>query len=128
MSIKVDGIESEDELRKAQAAAQAQGSSIANYSEWEQILQQFSEYGIESTGSYAGDKARLQEIQAAVEEYVAELQQQEKIQQNAPKNDETKKVQEASQTDKEQGIKSTAANVNSSTIMADYMKYYHLLM
>lgn len=128
MSIRVDGIESEDELRKAQAAAQAQGSSVANYSEWEQILQQFSEYGIESTGSYAGDKARMQEIQASVEEYVAEIQQQEKIQQNAPKNKETEKVQEASQSDKEQNLKATVANATSSTIMADYMKYYHLLM
>lgn len=128
MSIKVDGIESEDELRKAQAAAQAQGSSVANYSEWEQILQQFKEYGIESTGSYAGDKARMQEIQATVEEYVAELQQQERIQQNQPQNRETEKVQNITQTDREQNLKATVANATSSTIMADYMKYYHLLM
>ena len=32
MAIKVDGIESEDELRRAQAAAQAQGTSVTNYS------------------------------------------------------------------------------------------------
>ena len=48
MAIKVDGIESEDELRRAQAAAQAQGTSITNYNEWAQILQEFQENGIES--------------------------------------------------------------------------------
>ena len=34
MSIKVDGIQSEDELKKAQAAAQAQGTTITDYNEW----------------------------------------------------------------------------------------------
>lgn len=128
MSIKVDGIQSEDELRKAQASAQAQGTTITNYSEWEQILKDFEENGIESTGSYSGDKAKMQEIQQAVKEYVAELQQQETIQQNTPKNKESEKVQEATQTDEEQNMKATVANATSSTIMADYMKYYHMLM
>ena len=126
--MRIDGIESEDELRKAQAAAQAQGGSIANYSDWEQLLQQFQEYGIESTGSYEGDKAQMQEIQAMMAEYVAQLQEQEKIQQNAPKNNETEKVQEISKNDSEQNLKATVANGTSSQIMADYMKYYHLLM
>lgn len=126
--MRIDGIESEDELRKAQAAAQAQGGSIANYSDWEQLLQQFQEYGIESTGSYEGDKAQMQEIQAMMAEYVAQLQEQEKIQQNAPKNNETEKVQETSKNDSEQNLKATVANGTSSQIMADYMKYYHLLM
>lgn len=128
MSIKVDGIESEDELQKAQASAQAQGTSVTNYNEWSEILKSFEENGIESTGSYEGDKAKMQEVQKAVEEYVAELQVQESIQQNAPKNDETKKVQQVSQTDSEQNIKATVANATSSMILADYMKYYHLLM
>ncbi len=128
MAIRVDGIESEDELRKAQAAAQAQGASITNYNEWAQILNEFAENGIESTGSYAGDKARMQEIQLAVEEYVNELQQQEKIQQNQPENKETDKVQKSSENDQNQDIKATVANATSSQIMADYMKYYHMLM
>lgn len=128
MAIKVDGIESEDELRKAQAAAQAQGTSITNYNEWSQILKEFAENGIESTGSYSGDKARMQEIQQAVEEYVNELQAQEKIQQNAPDNKETEKVQKSSENDKNQELKATVANATSSQIMADYMKYYHMLM
>ena len=128
MAIRVDGIESEDELRKAQAAAQAQGTSITNYNEWAQILQEFQDNGIQSTGTYAGDKARMQEIQAAVEEYAAQVQEQEKIQQNAPDNKETEKVQKASETDRNQELKATVANATSSQIMADYMKYYHMLM
>jgi hypothetical protein len=128
MAIKVDGIESEDELRRAQAAAQAQGTSITNYNEWAQILQEFQENGIESTGSYSGDKARMQEIQAAMQEYAAQIQEQERIQQNSPDNKETEKVQKASETDRNQEMKATVANATSSQIMADYMKYYHLLM
>ena len=128
MAIKVDGIQSEDELRKAQAAAQAQGTSITNYNEWAQILQEFQENGIESTGSYSGDKARMQEIQAAMQEYASQLQEQEKVQQNSPDNKETEKVQKSSETDRNQELKATVANATSSQIMADYMKYYHLLM
>ena len=128
MAIKVDGIQSVDELRKAQAAAQAQGTSITNYNEWAQILQEFQDNGIESTGSYSGDKARMQEIQAAMQEYAAQLQEQEKVQQNSPDNKETEKVQKSSETDRNQELKATVANATSSQIMADYMKYYHLLM
>ena len=128
MAIKVDGIQSEDELRKAQAAAQAQGTSITNYNEWAQILLEFQDNGIESTGSYSGDKARMQEIQAAMQEYAAQLQEQEKVQQNSPDNKETEKVQKSSETDRNQELKATVANATSSQIMADYMKYYHLLM
>ena len=128
MAIKVDGIQSEDELRKAQAAAQAQGTSITNYNEWAQILQEFQDNGIESTGSYSGDKARMQEIQAAMQEYASQLQEQEKVQQNSPDNKETEKVQKSSETDRNQELKATVANATSSQIMADYMKYYHLLM
>ena len=128
MAIRVDGIESEDELRKAQAAAQAQGTSITNYNEWAEILKDFAENGIESTGSYAGDKARMQEIQLQVEEYVNELQQQEKIQQNTPENKENSKIQQSTENDRNQDIKATVANATSSQILADYMNYYHMLM
>ena len=34
-----ESITSIDELKKAQAAAQAQGSSITNYNDWENILE-----------------------------------------------------------------------------------------
>ena len=127
MSIKVDGIQSEDELQKAQASAQAQGTSIANYSEWAEILKEFSENGIESTGSYSGDEARLQEIQELTEQYVAQIQAQEQIKQTEPQNKETDKVQKSSETDREQQLKATVVNGTSSQILADYMKFYHLL-
>ena len=128
MAIKVDGINSEDELRKAEAASQAQGTSIVNYNEWAEILEELSQGGIESTGSYAGDKARLQEVREAVAEYVEELRQQEQVQQYNPQNNDTDKVQNAAQNDREQYIKANVANATSSEIMANYMKYYHMLV
>mgnify|MGYP006891096989 FL=1 len=128
MAIKVDGIQSEDELKKAQAAAQAQGSTITNYSEWSEILGEFQENGIQSTGSYSGDKALREEIKTAVAEYASQVQEQEKIQQNTPDNKETEKVQKTTETDRNQEMKATVANATSSQIMADYMKYYHMLM
>lgn len=128
MAIKVDGIQSEDELKKAQAAAQAQGTSITNYDEWSDILSQFQENGIQSTGSYAGDKALMQDIQAQMEVIAEQLQEQEKVQQNTPENKDTEKVQKTADTDSQQELKATVANATSSQIMADYMKYYHMLM
>lgn len=122
--MKIEGITSEEELKKAQASAQAQNQSITNYNEWSDILKVFEENGIESTGSYTGDIAKMNEIKQAVEEYVMDLQIQEKSQ---PQNDETQKVKEITQTDKEQEIKSTVANATSQEIMADYMKFYHLI-
>lgn len=124
MAYRVDGIESKDELKKAQAAAQAQGASIPNYNEWAQILKDLNEAGVESTGSYAGDKAKLKEIETAVENFIREAQT-EQIAQERQK--ETKQVKETSESDKDQQIKATVANATSSMIMADYMKYYHLL-
>ncbi|HIS37292.1 TPA: hypothetical protein IAC10_11825 [Candidatus Scatousia excrementigallinarum] len=124
MAYRVDGIESEDELKKAQAAAQAQGASVPNYNEWQQILKDLNEAGVESTGSYAGDKAKLKEIETAVENFIKEAQT-EQIAQERQK--ETQQVKETSESDKDQQIKATVANATSSMIMADYMKYYHLL-
>lgn len=124
MAYRVDGIESEDELKKAQAAAQAQGASIPNYNEWAQILKDLNEAGVESTGSYAGDKAKLKEIETAVDNFIKEAQA-EQIAQERQK--ETQQVKETSESDKDQEIKATVANATSSMIMADYMKYYHLL-
>ena len=43
-------------------------------------------------------------------------------------NKKTEKVQKSSETDRNQELKATVANATSSQIMADYMKYYHLLM
>ena len=128
MSIKVDGIQSEDELKKAQAAAQAQGTTITDYNEWSDILSQFQDNGIQSTGSYAGDKALMQEIQSQMAELAEQVQEQEAIQEKTPENNENEKVQKTTETDSQQELKATVANATSSQIMADYMKYYHLLM
>ncbi len=56
-------IKSLDELRDAQAAASAQGGSIPNYNDWNNILADFEEQGIKSTGSYEGDMALRNEMQ-----------------------------------------------------------------
>lgn len=128
MSIKIDGIQSEDELKKAQAAAQAQGTTITDYNEWSEILSQFQDNGIQSTGSYTGDKALMENIQAQMAELAQELQEQEAVQKNMPENNQTEKVQKSAETDKQQELKATVANATSSQIMSDYMKYYHMLM
>lgn len=127
--MRVEGIKSEDELEKAQAAAQAQNQSITNYKEWSDILKVFEQYGVESTGSYSSDLAKMKEIEDAVQEYVQEMQATQQAQiQNTQDNKETEKVQKITQTDGEQEIKSNVGNANSAEIMADYMKYYHLLI
>lgn len=128
MSIKVDGIQSEDELKKAQAAAQAQGTTITDYNEWSDILSQFQDNGIQSTGSYTGDKALMEEIKAQMSELAQQLQEQETVQQNTPTNNDTEKIKKAVDTDSQQELKATMANATSSQIMSDYMKYYHMLM
>ena len=128
MSIKVDGIQSEDELKKAQASAQAQGTSITNYNEWSEILKSFEENGIESTGSYPGDKARMQEIERLTEQFVEKIQAEQQVQKSEPQNKETKKIQKTVDTDRQQELKATIANGTSSEILTNYMKYYHMLM
>jgi len=125
MAFKVNAITSEEELEKAQASALAQGSSITNYSEWSQVMKDLNEAGVESTGSYAGDKAKLREIEIAIENFIKEIKAEQATDQ---RKNETQKVEDISNTDKEQGIKATIANATSSEIMTNYMKYYHLLM
>lgn len=124
MAYRVDGIESEDELRKAQAAAQAQGASVPNYNEWAQVLKELNEAGVESTGSYAGDRARLKEIETAVQEFITDIQTEQLAEQ---RRQETQQVKKTSETDSEQTVKANVANATSSEIMANYMKYYHLM-
>lgn len=122
-----DEIKSIDELRKAQAAAQAQGTSITNYSQWEQILEDLETAGIESTGSYEGDLKLHSQIMEKIEAFIEQAQEAEKQQQINPKNDETSKVDNKTASDKENVIKANVANGTSSMILADYMKYYHLM-
>ncbi len=123
----VEDINSIDELRKAQAAAQAQGTSITNYNHWEQILEDLETAGVESTGSYSGDVKLHTQIMEKIEAYIEEAQNAQKQQQMQPKNQETSKVDKQTSQDKEQVVKANVANGTSSLIMSDYMKYYHLL-
>ena len=120
-----DGINSIDELRKAQAAAQAQGTSITNYEEWAQILEDFDTAGIQSTGSYAGDVRLHEQVIKQIQDIVEELQVEQQQDQMKAQNNENVKTDYKS--DKEQVLKANVANGTSSVIMADYMKYYHLL-
>ena len=121
MAEKVNNIE---ELRRMQEAAQAQGSTVTNYNEWEQILQDFEDAGIQSTGSYSGDKQLYNQITQRLQEYVEQAQeeqiQEKQFQDNAPEN--------ISKNDSEQSLKATVANGVSSTITSDLMKYYHNLI
>ncbi len=121
---KIEGIKDEDDLKRAQAASAAQGSSITNYNEWSEILKSLEEAGVESTGSFAGDKARLQEIEIAVQNYIEEVQAQEKTRTEQGKEQQASNL---SKSDNEQVVKANVANATSSAILADYMKYYHLL-
>lgn len=121
---RIEGITDKDDLKKAQAAAQAQGTSITNYSEWNDILDSLDEAGVQSTGSYAGDKAKLQEIEQAIKDYMEEVQVEDKSRQEQGKDEQ---VQGLAKNDKEQVVKANMANATSSVILADYMKYYHLL-
>ncbi|MGN0031848.1 MAG: hypothetical protein ACI37Q_07845 [Candidatus Gastranaerophilaceae bacterium] len=122
-----DEIKSIDELRKAQAAAQAQGTSITNYNQWEQILEDLNTAGIESTGSFEGDVRLHSQIMSKIEAFIQEAQEAEKQKQINPNNNESSKVDNKTAQDRENVIKANVANGTSSVIMADYMKYYHLM-
>ena len=124
MAFKVNGIESEDDLKRAQAAAQAQGTSIPNYQDWANVLETLQEAGVESTGSYESDKLKLQELEDQVNDFIQKMQE-EKIADEKKKEQE--QVKDTSESDKDQEIKATVANATSSMILADYMKYYHLM-
>ncbi len=121
MADKVNSIEDLEQLR---AAAASQGMQVPNYQEWSGILESLEEAGVKSTGSFEGDKAKLQEVEKTINDFINEVKTQEVANQ---KTKETDMVQDTAQSDKEQTIKATVANGTSSMILADYMKYYHML-
>lgn len=122
----VEDIKSIDELRKAQAAAQAQGTNITNYSQWEQILEDLETAGVQSTGTFAGDLQLHYQVMEQLQNFIEEVQQTQKQQELNPKNDESSKIDSQTSQDKDQIVKANVANGVSSDIMANYMKYYHL--
>ena len=121
MADKVNSIE---ELERLKAAAAAQGTTVPNYSEWSQIMQELDELGVETTGSYEGDKAKMKEVQQAVDDYIRQMQVEQAAEQS--RKDE-QKVKELPESDSEQTVKANVANATSSQLIADYMKIYHLL-
>lgn len=121
MADKVNSIE---ELERLKAAAAAQGTTVPNYSEWSQIMQELDELGVETTGSYEGDKAKMKEVQQAVDDYIIQMQVEQAAEQS--RKDE-QKVKELPESDSEQTVKANVANATSSQLIADYMKIYHLL-
>lgn len=122
----VEDIKSIEELRKAQVAAQAQGTTITNYNQWEQILEDLETAGIQSTGSYSGDLQLHSQVMQQLQDFVEEVQQAQKQQEMNPKNAEVSKIDSQTSQDKDQVVKANVANGVSSDIMANYMKYYHL--
>jgi len=120
----VEDIKSIDELRKAQAAANAQGTSITNYSDWENILENFESVGIKSTGSYEGDVKLHSELMEQVEVLAEAMKEAEAQQKQQPSNDEVSKIDEKTSQDKEQVVKANVANGVSSEILSNYMKFY----
>jgi hypothetical protein len=127
MAYSVDDIKSIDELRKAQASAQAQGTTITNYNQWEQILEDLETAGIESTGNFEGDVKLHSQIMQKIEAFIEEAQETQKQQNAKPQNEESSKIDNKTTQDKEQVVKANVANGVSSDIMANYMKFYHLL-
>jgi hypothetical protein len=127
MAYSVDDIKSIDELRKAQASAQAQGTTITNYNQWEQILEDLETAGIESTGNFEGDVKLHSQIMQKIEAFIEEAQETQKQQNAKPQNEEASKIDNKTTQDKEQVVKANVANGVSSDIMANYMKFYHLL-
>ncbi len=122
-----DTIKSIDELRKAQAAAQAQGTSITNYDAWASILEDFEVAGIQSTGTYEGDVKQHEEMMEKIAQILEMAQELQRNEQALPSKDENVKVDNNAGHEREQNIKANIVNATSSAIMADYMKYYHLL-
>ncbi len=123
----IEDIKSIDELRKAQAAAQAQGVTITNYEQWQQILEDLDTAGVQSTGNFAGDVKLHSQIMEKIEAFIQETQAAEKEQQMNPKHDEASKVDNKTASDKEQVVKANVANGVSSDIMSNYMKFYHFM-
>ena len=123
----IDDIKSVEELRKAQAAAQAQGTTITNYSQWEQILEDLDTAGVQSTGSFDGDVKLHAQVMAKIEQFIEQVQEAQRQQEANPKNDDVSKVDNKTSSDKDQVIKANLANATSSQILSDYMKYYHTL-
>ena len=118
---RVNGIDDIDELKKA---AGAQGASVADYNKWEEILKDFEELGVQSTGSYQGDLSLHNQMKIEAEQYAEDMkvEQAKEVQQTQQQQPEN-----MVKSDNEQALKATVANGVSSDIMANYMKVFHMI-
>ena len=121
--LMAEGITSIEELRKAQAAAQAQGESITNYEQWAEILEDFSIAGIQSTGNYSSDVRLHSQLMAQIQDNVNDMQIQQTQTNAKPEHKEVDKTDYKTARDSEQTIKASIVNSVSSEAMAQYMKY-----
>lgn len=124
-------IRSLEELQAAQGGSVAQGGSgVPNYNDWNNILADFEEQGIESTGSYQGDLALRNSMQTEVMDAFEEYQKIAEKEVDV-KNDEkvraSENITKLTDSDSDQELKATFANATSATIAADYMKFFHQL-
>lgn len=119
-------VEEIDEIKKRLAGAAGQNINIPpDYNMWQQIKDDIEKAGVESTGSYDGDKRLHAQLKTEAQNAANEVQV---AQNQAQQNVQEKQTEGIAKDDSNQQIKSTMANAVSSTIMADYMKYYHLLV
>lgn len=121
MDMRVDDV-NENEGAATQAGAAA-GVGYTNYQDWANIKQDLELAGVESTGTYNGDKELRIELERQVDEFLEQSQIDFQEQDFQVHNG----VEESAKNDREQEIKANIANATSSMIMADYMKYYHLM-
>ena len=123
-----ESINSIEELRKAQAAAQAQGKSTpTNYEEWANILEDLSIIGVQSTGNYHSDVRLHSQVMAQLQENINAAEQMATQKGLKPEHQEIDKTDYKTARDSEQTIKANIANSVSSEAMAQYNKYYHLM-
>ncbi len=125
-------INSIEELRRAQAAGNANGQSVTNYAEWMKILIELNEAGIKPTGNFDLDRKlrdqytqqKQNQVQDLIDQNIPQIDANKKIQ---PQHNEMAKIDSKTVNDEEQRIKAEVANQTSSTANGDYWKYYHLM-
>lgn len=117
-------IKSIDDLQGAQSAYAANGASVPNYNDWNNLLADFEEKGIESTGSYAGDLAlqnslRVQEAVSQDDIQKASEIESDKVQDQ--RVNATENITKLTDSDSDQALKANFANGTSSAITANQM-------
>lgn len=120
----MNSVEKIEKTKRKQAEAAMINTNFVDYKEWWQINNDLIVAGITPPADFATAKdihnqLKIKAQNAAEEVQVAQNQAQQNIQE--------KQTEGIAKGDSNQQIKSTVANAVSSTIMADYMKYYHLL-